>query len=240
MQSFITSSANLEDRQYRQYNSFLKIDDPGLYAFGLDYFARLEAQSLRVDGARWDDRRKAWSSGAVTAAVYPNRSDLLLSTLRDLSCTRGARDVSAMFAVIQRADVRAQLARLSDAGCRVRVITSRDTVENWLRGPAARAATCRTPLGPHRADPRQDARRARAVPRPGDPPRAHRHVQHHLRRPALQRRGDAAHRRQPLAPRAVPRALRRRVRPRAPEPVAGHARDEALPEREAGLSRPPG
>ena len=135
VQSFITSSANLEDRQYRQYNSFIKIDDPGLYGFGLDYFARLEAQSLRVDGRRWDDRRKSWSEGAVTAAVYPQRSDLLLSTLRDISCTRGARDVSAMIAVIQRADVRAQLARLSESGCRVRVLTSRDTVENWMQTP---------------------------------------------------------------------------------------------------------
>jgi hypothetical protein len=135
VQSFITSSANLEDRQYRQYNSLLKIDDPGLYAFGLDYFARLEGQSVKAGGTRWDDKRKVWSNGTVTAAVYPNRSDLLLSTLRDLSCTRGARDISAMFAVIQRADVRSQLARLSDDGCRVRVITSRDTVENWLEAP---------------------------------------------------------------------------------------------------------
>jgi hypothetical protein len=134
VQSFITSSANLEVRQYRQYNSLLKIDDPGLYAFGLDYFARLEAQSVKAGGARWDDKRKTWSNGAITAAVYPNRSDLLLSTLRDLSCPRGSR-VSAMFAVIQRDDVRRQLARLSDAGCRVRVVTSRDTVENWIESP---------------------------------------------------------------------------------------------------------
>jgi hypothetical protein len=135
VQSFITSSANLEDRQYRQYNSLLKLDDPGLYQFGVDYFSRLEAQSVKVDGQRWDDRRKSWSSGGTTAAVYPNRSDLLLSTLKDLSCRRGARDVSAMFAVIQRADVRDQLARLSRSGCRVRIVTSRDTVENWLQRP---------------------------------------------------------------------------------------------------------
>ncbi|GAB3020826.1 hypothetical protein GCM10011376_22780 [Nocardioides flavus (ex Wang et al. 2016)] len=133
VQSFITSSANLEDRQYRQYNSLLKVDDPGLHQFGVDYFNRLQAQSVKVDGQRWDDRRKTWSSGGTTAAVYPNRSDLLLSTLKDVSCTRGARDVSAMFAVIQRADVRDQLARLSDRGCRVRIVTSRDTVENWLQ-----------------------------------------------------------------------------------------------------------
>ena len=134
VQSFITSSANLEDRQYRQYNSLLKIDDPGLYAFGLEYFARLQGQSNKATGRRWDDRSKVYSSGPVTAAVYPNRSDLLLSTLRDLSCPRGSR-VSAMFAVIQRDDVRRQLARLSDAGCRVRIVTSRDTVENWLESP---------------------------------------------------------------------------------------------------------
>ncbi len=133
VRSFITSSANLEDRQYRQYNSFIKIDDPGLYRFGRDYFARLEAQSLRVGGRRWSDRRKLYARGPLTAAVYPRRNDLLLSTLRDISCTRGARDVSAMIAVIQRADVRAQLARLSEAGCRVRVVTSRDTVENWMQ-----------------------------------------------------------------------------------------------------------
>jgi phosphatidylserine/phosphatidylglycerophosphate/cardiolipin synthase-like enzyme len=135
VQSFITSSANLEDRQYRQYNSFIKIDDPGLYAFGVDYFARLEAQSVRVGGTRWNDKRKLYAEGQVAAAVYPRRSDLLLSTLQGISCTRGARDVSAMFAVIQRADVRAQLARLSASGCRVRIITSRDTVENWLQTP---------------------------------------------------------------------------------------------------------
>ena len=135
VQSFMTSSANLEDRQYRQYNSFIKIDDPALYAFGVAYFSRMEAQSLTVGGQRWDDRRKVWKSGSVTAAVYPNRSDLLLSTLKDISCARGARDVSAMFAVIQRADVRAELARLSDRGCRVRIVTSRDTVENWVQRP---------------------------------------------------------------------------------------------------------
>ncbi|NYE37662.1 phosphatidylserine/phosphatidylglycerophosphate/cardiolipin synthase-like enzyme [Nocardioides cavernae] len=133
VQSFITSSANLEDRQYRQYNSFLKIDDPGLHDFGVAYFDRLWAQSPKVDGVRWTDKDKQWSKGPVTATVYPRRSDLLLTTLRAITCTRGARDVSAMFAVIQRADVRDQLARLSRKGCRVRIVTSRDTVENWLQ-----------------------------------------------------------------------------------------------------------
>ncbi|MCF6379967.1 phospholipase D-like domain-containing protein [Nocardioides KLBMP 9356] len=134
VQSFITSSANLEDRQYRQYNSMLKIDDPGLYAFGLDYFTRLEAQSTKAGGKRWDDRDKVYSHGPITATVYPNRRDLLLDTMKDLSCPKGSR-VSAMFAVIQRDDVRRQLARLSRAGCKVRVITSRDTIENWIETP---------------------------------------------------------------------------------------------------------
>ena len=71
-------------------------------------------------------------SGSVAVSVHPRRRDLLLSTLRDLSCAPGARDVSAMFAVIQRADVRAELARLARQGCRVRVVTTRDTVENWM------------------------------------------------------------------------------------------------------------
>lgn len=133
VQSFITSSANLEDRQYRQYNSFLKVDDPGLFGFGVAYFDRLWAQSLTVGGERWRDKDKQWSKGPITATVYPRRGDLLLSTLRAVSCTRGARDVSAMFAVIQRADVRDQLARLSRKGCRVRIVTSRDTVENWVQ-----------------------------------------------------------------------------------------------------------
>jgi phosphatidylserine/phosphatidylglycerophosphate/cardiolipin synthase-like enzyme len=135
VQSFITSSANLEDRQYRQYNSLLKVDDPGLHDFGVAYFDRLWAQSTTVDGVRWRDADKQWSQGPITATVYPRRNDLLLSTLRDITCTRGARDVSAMFAVIQRADVRDQLARLSRKGCRVRIVTSRDTVENWLQQP---------------------------------------------------------------------------------------------------------
>jgi phosphatidylserine/phosphatidylglycerophosphate/cardiolipin synthase-like enzyme len=133
VRSFITSSANLEDRQYRQYNSLLKIDDPALADFGTTYFTRLFDQSLSAGGRTWNDRRKVFESGPVTAAVYPNRSDLLVSTLRGLTCTRGARDVSAMFAVIQRADVRAELARLASRGCRVRVVTTRDTIENWLQ-----------------------------------------------------------------------------------------------------------
>ncbi|PKH39059.1 Phosphatidylserine/phosphatidylglycerophosphate/cardiolipin synthase [Nocardioides alpinus] len=142
VQSFITSSANLEDRQYRQYNSLLKIDDTALAGFGTAYFTRLFEQSLSAGGQRWDDRRKVFESGSVTAAVYPSRSDLLLSTLRDLTCVRGAREVSAMFAVIQRADVRAELARLANDGCRVRVVTTRDTIENWLQAelPGGRLA----------------------------------------------------------------------------------------------------
>lgn len=132
VRSFITSSANLEVRQYTQYNSLLKIDNDDLYDFGLKYFARLQAQSVTVDGSTWNDGRKVFFGPGLTVAVYPRRRDLLLSTLRDISCGPGARDVSAMFAVIQRYDVRAQFARLAKQGCRVRLVTTRDTVENWM------------------------------------------------------------------------------------------------------------
>ena len=135
VQSFITSSANLEDRQYRQYNSLLKIDDPGLYAFGLDYFARLEAQSTRSAGSAGTTGSKVWSQ----RADHRDRSTPTAATCccpRCRTCrARRASRVSAMFAVIQRDDVRRQLARLSQAGCRVRIVTSRDTVENWMESP---------------------------------------------------------------------------------------------------------
>ena len=62
VQSFITSSANLEDRQFRQYNSLLKIDDPALYRFGAAYFTRLFDQSLSAGGRRWDDRPQSGRS----------------------------------------------------------------------------------------------------------------------------------------------------------------------------------
>lgn len=132
VRSFVTSSANLEVRQYTQYNSLIKIDDAGLYAFGLSYFRRLQAQSVTVDGKTWGDRQKVYFGKDLTVAAYPRRRDLLLSTLRDISCAPGANEVSAMFAVIQRYDIRAQFARLAKAGCRVRIVTTRDTVENWM------------------------------------------------------------------------------------------------------------
>ena len=52
VQSFITSSANLESRQYRQYNSLLKLDSPELYRFGVDYFSRLFDQAWGQAGRR--------------------------------------------------------------------------------------------------------------------------------------------------------------------------------------------
>jgi phosphatidylserine/phosphatidylglycerophosphate/cardiolipin synthase-like enzyme len=149
VRSFITSSANLEARQHSQDNSLIKIDDPSLYAFGLQYFARLRAQRTSVDGKDWGDAQKVFARPGFTAAVYPRRGDLLLSTLRDLSCGPGARDISAMFAVIQRYDVRQQFARLSQQGCRVRLVTTRDQIENWLEQPVRlpNGATARIPAG---------------------------------------------------------------------------------------------
>ena len=69
-----------------------------------------------------------------------------------------------MFAVIQRADVRAQLARLSDAG----LPGARDHLARHgreLAGGAAAERHAAAPGRPHGAHPRQDARRARPVPR---------------------------------------------------------------------------
>ncbi len=126
---FATSSANIESRQYPQYNSLLEVADAGLYRFGVRYFKRLAAQGLKG----WDDRRKVYAGRSVTAAVYPRRSDLLLSTLRSVRCVPGARSVDAMISVIQRYDIRDQLGRLQRAGCRVRVITTRELVENFVQ-----------------------------------------------------------------------------------------------------------
>ncbi len=113
---------------------------------------------------------RSWSNGSLSPPRSTrSRSDLLLSTLRDISCTRGARDVSAMIAVIQRADVRAQLARLSDpgAGCAIaHLARHRGELDADPRCPAA---TSRTRLVQHRPDPRQDARRPREVPRHARP-----------------------------------------------------------------------
>jgi len=134
VQSVITSSNNLEKRQYIQYNSLLKIDDPALYAWQLEYFKRLRAQSLTVDGQRWTDAQKAYR-GEPPAMVYPRKGALLVKTLKGVTCAKGMNRVDILIAVVQRYDVRTQIGRLFLDGCRMRIITTRDLIENWLQKP---------------------------------------------------------------------------------------------------------
>ena len=134
VQSVATTSLNLEGRQSSQYNSLIRVVDPRYYEFGVGYFQRLRRQSWTAAGTRWDDEDKRLH-GAVTASVYPHKRDLLLDTLGQVQCVRGARSVDVMIAVIQRYDIRAQLGRLHRAGCQLRVITTRDKIENWLQRP---------------------------------------------------------------------------------------------------------
>jgi phosphatidylserine/phosphatidylglycerophosphate/cardiolipin synthase-like enzyme len=45
------------------------------------------------------------------------------------------RTIDIMVAVIQRYDVRAQIGRLAKEGCKLRIVTTRDLIENWLQSP---------------------------------------------------------------------------------------------------------
>lgn len=131
-QSVLTTSSNLAQRQYHQYNSLLRVTDRRLYAFHLDYWQRLARQSLRAAGDTWDDGDKV-HEGPPRTFVYPRRTDLVLRTLKQVRCARGMRQVDVMIAVIQRYDVRRELGLLHRRGCRVRVVVDRELVENWLQ-----------------------------------------------------------------------------------------------------------
>ena len=132
--SVITSSSNFEGRQYSQVNSLARVYDDGFYDFGLAYWARLKAQSWTVAGQTWKDAQKTYP-GPPPAMVYPRKGDLVLNTLKQTHCTKGARTVHIMVAVIQRYDVRAQIGRLWREGCDMRIVTTRDLIENWLQKP---------------------------------------------------------------------------------------------------------
>jgi phosphatidylserine/phosphatidylglycerophosphate/cardiolipin synthase-like enzyme len=132
--SVVTSSSNFEGRQYSQVNSLARVTDDGYYAFALDYFQRLRAQSWTVGGQTWRDAQKAYP-GPPAAMVYPRKGDIVLNTLKQTHCVKGARTVDIMVAVIQRYDVRAQIGRLWREGCRLRIVTTRDLIENWLQRP---------------------------------------------------------------------------------------------------------
>ncbi len=134
VKSVITSSSNFEGRQYSQVNSLARVFDDGFYAFGLDYWQRLKAQSWTVAGVTWKDAQKTYQ-GPPPAMVYPRKGDLVLNTLKQTHCTKKAGTVDIMVAVIQRYDVRAQIGRLWKEGCKMRIVTTRDLIENWLQRP---------------------------------------------------------------------------------------------------------
>jgi phosphatidylserine/phosphatidylglycerophosphate/cardiolipin synthase-like enzyme len=135
-QEFVaTSSANLEGRQLPQYNSLVIVRDAGLYRFGLDYFKRLKAKSLTINGNTWNDRSKGYASSRIAAAAYPRRTDLLLNTLRRVECVRGANEITVLVAVLQRHDIRTELGRLHKSGCHIRMVVTRDLIQNWLEAP---------------------------------------------------------------------------------------------------------
>ena len=132
--SVITSSSNFEGRQYSQVNSLARVFDDEFYAFSLDYWQRLRAQSWTVGGQTWRDRQKVYK-GPPPAMVYPRRGDLIVNTLKQVHCAKGMKTVDIMVAVIQRYDVRAQIGRLWKEGCKMRIVTTRDLIENWLQAP---------------------------------------------------------------------------------------------------------
>ena len=131
--SVATTSLNLEGRQYAQANSMLRMIDPSVYKYSLQYFKRLRAQS----NLKWDDGDKMRPGKGKTpdVAVYPSRKDLLISTLNQVRCAKGMNTIDVMHAVIQRYDVRAALGRLQRSGCKVRIVVTRELIENWLQAP---------------------------------------------------------------------------------------------------------
>ncbi len=132
--SVITSSSNFEGRQYSQVNSLTRVYDDSFYSFGLQYFQRLRAQSWSVGGVTWSDKQRSYA-GPPSAMVYPRHGDLVLDTLKSVHCAKGMKTVDIMVAVIQRYDIRAQIGRLWKEGCKMRIVTTRDLIENWLQSP---------------------------------------------------------------------------------------------------------
>lgn len=128
VRSVAFTSSNLEIRQVHQVNSWLRVTDPKVYAFQLAYFRRLQAQSW----LGWTDANKS-QLGDPSTFVYPRHRDPVIQTLDRVSCTAKAHRVDVLWAVIQRYDVRQRLGVLDRQGCAVRIVTTRDLVENWLQ-----------------------------------------------------------------------------------------------------------
>ena len=128
VRSVAVTSSNLERRMHGQTNAMVRSTDPALWQFHDDYFDRLRAQ--RWQG--WSEKHRSVRGGSIDAFVYPRRRDPVVALLDDVRCDARARTVDVLWAVIQRADVRRSLQELHGRGCRVRVVTTRDTIENWL------------------------------------------------------------------------------------------------------------
>ena len=59
----------------------------------------------------------------------------MVDTLKSIHCAKGMNTVNIMIAVVQRYDVRTQIGRLAKEGCKLRIVTTRDLIENWLQSP---------------------------------------------------------------------------------------------------------
>lgn len=126
--SVAVTSSNLEGRMHGQANSMVRSTDPDLWRFHSDYFERLRAQRW----LGWSERQRSVRGQSVRAFAYPRRRDPVVDLLDDVRCVGRARTVDVLWAVIQRADIRRSLQDLDRRGCRVRIVTTRDLIENWL------------------------------------------------------------------------------------------------------------
>lgn len=126
--SVAVTSSNLERRMHGQSNVMLRSTDPALWQFHDSYFERLRAQRW----LGWSEKDRSVRGESVSAFAYPRRRDPVVDLLDDVRCNARARTVDVLWAVIQRADIRRSLQDLHHRGCRVRVVTTRDLIENWL------------------------------------------------------------------------------------------------------------
>ncbi|QBX56317.1 hypothetical protein EXE58_13125 [Nocardioides seonyuensis] len=126
--SVAVTSSNLERRMHGQVNSMVRSTEPALWRFHTDYFERLRSQGWQG----WSEKSRSVRGESIDAFVYPRRRDPVVALLDDVRCDARARTVDVLWAVIQRADVRRSLQELHGRGCRVRVVTTRDLIENWL------------------------------------------------------------------------------------------------------------
>ena len=192
VRSVAVTSSNFETRMHGQGNSMIRATAPALWRFHHAYFNRLKAQ--RWDG--WVEPNLSVRSGKTQAWVYPRRRDPVVATLRSVRCDARFRTVDVLWAVIQRADVRRALQEVHRRGCRVRVVTTRDLIENWLEVPqrGADGAVLDLPDSRGRTYLIHDKVILIAHREVGQTGHHHWHQQRHVRRSLLQRRGDVAHR----------------------------------------------